>query len=221
MRTILICLLLAGTFAGCSSKKSLKKDTYSALYREKPLSVLVLPPINRSVKVEAKEAFYSSLSAPIAQRGYYTMPPLLAMDILKEESAYDSELFLGQSTKKIGEVFGADAVLFTTIHNWTKVSIAQCIRVKIEYQMISTATDEVLFHRIGDITVNTSVNTGNAIGNIVASIVVTALSKEIIAGQRCNLYTFSDLPAGKYHADFGQDGEKKAQRKVFKANVKR
>ena len=81
-------------------KKLLKKDAYSALYHEKPLSVLVLPPINRSVKVEAKEAFYSSLSAPIAQMGYYTLPPLLAMDILKEESAYDSELFFGQSTKK-------------------------------------------------------------------------------------------------------------------------
>ncbi len=55
---------------------------------------------------------------------------------------------------------------------------------------------------------------------MVASIVVTALSKEIIAGQRCNLYTFSDLPAGKYHSSFGQDGEKKAQPKVFKATVK-
>ncbi len=77
--------------------------------------------------------------------------------------------------------------------------------------MISTTTDEVLFHRTGDITVSTSVNTGNAITDMVASIVVTALSKEIIAGQRCNLYTFSDLPAGKYHSSFGQDGEKKAQ----------
>lgn len=221
MKKILIYLLLAGIFAGCSSKKLLKKDAYSALYREKPLSVLVLPPINRSVKVEAKEAFYSSLSAPIAQRGYYTLPPLLAMDILKEESVYDSELFLGQSTKKIGEVFGTDAVLFTIIHSWKKSSIGQCIRVKIEYQMISTATDEMLFHRTGDITVSTSVNTGNVIGNIVAGIVVTALSKEIIAGQRCNLYTFSDLPAGKYHASFGADGEKKAQPKEFKATVRK
>ena len=221
MRKIFICLLLAGIFVSCSSKKLLKKDAYSALYHEKPLSVLVLPPINRSVKVEAKEAFYSSLSAPIAQMGYYTLPPLLAMDILKEESAYDSELFFGQSTKKMGEVFGADAVLFTIIHSWNKSNLAQYIKVKIEYQMISTTTDEVLFHRTGDITVSTSVNTGNAITDMVASIVVTALSKEIIAGQRCNLYTFSDLPAGKYHSAFGQDGEKKAQPKVFKATVKR
>lgn len=220
MRNILICLLLAGIFTGCSSKRLLKKDAYSALYREKPLSVLVLPPINRSVKVEAKEAFYSSLSVPIAQRGYYTMPPLLAMDILKEESAYDSEMFVGQSMKKIGEVFGTDAVLLTTIHSWSKVSIAQCIKVKIEYQLISTATDEVLFHRTGDITVSTAVNAGNPIASLVASIVVTALSKEIVAGQRCNMYTFKDLPAGKYHAYFGQDGKEKAQPKEFKANVK-
>ena len=216
MRKIFLYLLLAGIFTGCAAKKSLKKDVYSTLYREKPLSVLILPPVNRSVKVEAKEAFYSSLSAPIAQRGYYTLPPLLSMDILKEESAYDTEMFLDQSMKKMGEVFGTDAVLFTIIHNWKKSGIAQCINVEIEYLMKSTVTDEVLFHRKGDITVSTSVNTGNVIGNIVASIIVTALSKEIIAGQRCNLYTFSDLPVGKYHFLFGEDGKTKAQPKEFK-----
>ncbi len=221
MRKIFLCLLLAGIFAGCSSKRLLKKDAYSHLYREKPLSVLVLPPINRSIKVEAKEAFYSSLSAPIAQRGYYTLPPLLSMDILKEESAYDAEMFLDQSMKKMGEVFSTDAVLFTIIHNWKKSSLAQCIIVEIEYIMKSTATDEVLFHRIGDITVSTSVSTGNPIGDLVASVVVTAMSKEIVAGQRCNLYTFSDLPAGKYHPSFGQDGMQKAQPKKFRAAVKR
>ena len=40
------------------------------------------------------------------------------MAILKQESAYDSELFVNAPLSKFKEVFGADVALFTTIHKW-------------------------------------------------------------------------------------------------------
>lgn len=203
---IKIPLLLATViFSGCTATKyPVKSEAYKQVYEEKPVVILAMPPINKSTKVDAKELFYSSLAVPLTQKGYYVMPPLLTMEILKEESAYDAELFLDSSMKQVGQVFGADAVLFTIIHDWSKVTIAAQIIVNIEYILKSTKTDEILFNRKGNITLNVS-NSGGLIG-LAASMIATSLKKEIIVGRSCNIYTLSDMPAGKYSPDFMNDG---------------
>jgi hypothetical protein len=220
MKKIIYFALIVSSLASCTATKlSPKSVTYKTLYSEKPLSILALPPINRSTKVEAKELFYSSLAVPFTLNGYYVIPPLLSMEILKEESAYDSEMFINGSMKKVGELFGVDAVLFTTIHEWTKTAIASQIRVKIEYLLKSTKTDEILFNRVGDVTLSISMNTGNAFANIVGSMLATSLTKEIVVGRNCNIYTIKDIPAGKYSPMFGKDGETMAQPKDFKSVI--
>ncbi|WP_423129765.1 GNA1162 family protein [Gaoshiqia sp. Z1-71] len=221
MKNLLYFVVAAAMLASCSNAKLLpKSEAYKNIYQEKPLSVLLLPPINRSTKVEAKELFYSSLSQPLTLRGYYVMPPLLSMEILKEESAYDAELFINNSMKQVGDLFGVDAVLFTTIHEWNKTAIASQINVKIEYLLKSARTDEILFHRTGDITLNVSVNTGSIIGNVVGSMLATALTKEIVVARNCNYYTVTDIPSGKYSPTFGLDGDLKAQPAEFKQVLK-
>ena len=197
-------------FSSCAVQNNTTRAVaYKKLYDEKSLSILALPPINKSVKVEAKEIFYSSLVAPLAERGYYVLPPLLSMAILKEESAYDSEMFLNNSMTKVGQLFGADAVLFTIIHDWSKTTITSQIRVEIEYILKSTATDEILFQRKGKITLTKQTSSGSGLGalvQMVANMVETALTNEVVAGRQCNYYTLSDLPAGKYHPQYEKDG---------------
>lgn len=217
MRKFLFVLALSFSILSCAPQLPTKSVTYKQIYEEKPLSILVLPPINRSTKVEAKELFYSSLAVPFTLKGYYVMPPLLSMEILKEESAYDAEMFINSSMKRVGELFGVDAVLFTTIHSWNKTTIASQIRVKIEYVLKSTKTDEILFNRIGDVTLSISLNSGNPLVDIVGSMVTTALTKEIVVGRNCNIFTISDIPAGKYSPLHGNDGNGSAQPKEFKA----
>lgn len=216
MKKFLYFTLLVAILGSCTPAKLVTKSvTYKNIYQEQPLSILALPPINRSTKVEAKELFYSSLAVPFTLNGYYVMPPLLSMEILKEESAYDSEMFINGSMKKVGELFGVDAVLFTTIHEWTKTAVASQIRVKIEYLLKSTKTDEILFNRIGNVTLNISMNSGSLLVNMVGSMIATALTKEIVVGRNCNFYSLSDIPAGKYSPQFGKDGEANAQAKEF------
>ncbi len=217
MRKFLFVLALSFSILSCAPQLPTKSVTYKQIYEEKPLSILVLPPINRSTKVEAKELFYSSLAVPFTLKGYYVMPPLLSMEILKEESAYDAEMFINSSMKRVGELFGVDAVLFTTIHSWNKTTIASQIRVKIEYVLKSTKTDEILFNRIGDVTLSISLNSGNPLVDLVGSMVTTALTKEIVVGRNCNIFTISDIPAGKYSPLHGTDGNGSAQPKEFKA----
>lgn len=210
---------LAVLLASCSTNRVMKSERYAAMYDEKPVSILVMPPINRSTKVEAKELFYSSLIVPLSLQGYYIMPPLLTMEILKEESAYDAEMFINNSMKQVGNLFGVDAVLFTTIHEWAKTTIASQIRVVVEYTLKSTKTDEILFSRKGDIVYSPNTNSGSVLGNLVGNMLATALTKEIEVGRSCNIYTLGDIPAGKYSPSWGVDGETPAGAESFQVRV--
>lgn len=222
-KVILACIVGLIAFSSCTTTKQVAKitkaDQYSRMYEEQPISILVMPPINRSTKVEAKELFYSSLIVPLSQRGYYVLPPLLSMEILKEESAYDAEMFINNSMMPVGNLFGVDAVLFTTIHEWAKTTIASQVRVVVEYTIKSTKTDEVLFNRTGDITYSPRANTGSFLGDLVSSMITTAFTKEIEMGRRCNVYTIEDMPAGKYSPSWGVDGDMQAGDPVFSVTI--
>mgnify|MGYP006119163461 FL=1 len=111
-------ILLVMTSCGPTSKLT-KSQAYSGIYNENPLTVLIMPPINRSTNVEAKEFFHTTLNVPIINAGYYVVPPFLSMEILKRESAYDSELFIEKPSLGVfKEIFGADIALFTIINKW-------------------------------------------------------------------------------------------------------
>lgn len=226
MRKLLLIIAAIVLISGCSQNKNLTKKSkaYKGIYEENTSSILILPPINRTTNVEAKETFYSSLIVPITQKGYYVLPPLLSLDILKEESAYDAEMFLNNSMKDVGELFGCDAVLFTVIHDWTKSTIGSYITVKIEYILKSTKTDEVLFNRIGTITYTPPnyVSGGGLAGallSVASDMISTALTKEIELGRACNNFTLRDLPEGKNSPTFHLDMDSIAAPKTFSARL--
>ena len=228
MRKIVTLILFASyLLTSCGTTKGvLKSERYTNMYDEKPISILIMPPINRSVNVEAKELFYSSLIVPLSQKGYYVFPPLLTMDVLKEESAYDAEMFLNNSMKHIGILFDVDAVLFTTIHEWTKTTVVAQIRIVIEYTLKSAKTDEILFNSTGDIIYSPKANsnTGSLLGDLVANalsnMLTTAMTEEIEIGRKCNDYTLGDIPAGKYSPSWGMDGNTSAKKASFKVRLK-
>ena len=69
-----IYLLLSATLliVGCGTTSKLNKaQAYKGMYEEKPVSVLIMPPINRSTNVDAKEYFHTTLNVPILNAGYY------------------------------------------------------------------------------------------------------------------------------------------------------
>lgn len=93
-KLLLVISALGILLSGCTTTAPVSKfSAYRGLYEARPVSVLIMPPINRSTNVEAKEYFHSTLNVPIANAGYYVIPPFLSMEILKRESAFDSELF--------------------------------------------------------------------------------------------------------------------------------
>jgi hypothetical protein len=201
-----------------------KSVVYDKMYQQKPLTVLLMPPINNSTNVDAKEYFHVTLNKPIIESGYYVIPPFISMDILKNESAYDSELFLDGPLDKFRDIFGADLALFTIVHKWDKSGIRALVTVQVEYILKSTTTNEVVHTRKGEVKYDASVNTGisgiaGIIANVALSAANTALTEYVDVARACNAYTFSDIPAGVYNPNHGKDGSLQAGIKNFKVNL--
>lgn len=227
MKKLFIILIAAGSlcFASCNTMKHTRGELYPKMYEEKPVTLLVMPPINNSNNVEAKELLYTSISLPLAEAGYYVISPHLAMEIFKAESAYDAENFFDQSVGMFGRVFGADAVIFSVIDEWKKVGFG--IQTKLKFIIKSTRTNEVLFDRTCNLYLDLNDNNyyggglAGVLANVAVSAINTALTDHIIAARMCNQFVFEDVPQGKYRAEHLQDQETPAREKDISTNVKK
>lgn len=211
----LMCIM--ALLSSCASKIT-RAEMYPKMYEEKPATILVMPPINNSNNADAKEYFYSSLAKPLNEKGYYVVSPNMAMDILKQESAYDSELFVNGSLTPFRNFFNVDAVLFTTINKWEKKSGLSYILVDIAYTLKSAKTGEVLFERDGELKVSFS-SGGSGLLSMALDMLNTAMTDHVVAARRCNYYVLADMPEGKYGLDYMKDGDVKVGDKKLKGSV--
>ena len=223
MKKILAAAAAALLLASCSSTTTMGEQ-YPAMYDEKPLTIAIMPPINQTTHVEAKDYFYTTLYEPLCEKGYYVYSPYLTMEMFQQESAYDAEQFLEADLSQFRNVLGADAVMFTIIKSWKRNNIGGRLSVNIEYILRSTKTGQTLYTREGHISVDTSVKGGGgglgALVGLVATAVKTASTDKVVAGRKCNAFVLSDLPAGKYSPNYEKDAAKPAGKKVVKATVK-
>lgn len=216
----LLSLLLLLSSCGLTNNYAKKGEVYKELYAQKPLSILVMPPINKTNKVEAKEAVYASLFHPLVERGYYVFSPILAQELLQSESAEDAELFIDGNLKPFDNVFTADAVLFTVINKWQKIVLTNTIDVNIEYILKSTKDNKILFQRSADVTVDCKVaKTSSMLLNLVANALATALSDNVVAARKSNGFVLSDIPEGKYAPLHDKDQDTPAQPKDITGRV--
>lgn len=200
-----------------------RESQYSKMYEEKPVTLLVMPPINNSANVEAKDLLYTSISRPLVEAGYYVISPLLAMDVLKSESAYDAEMFFDAPLTTFNKFFGADAVVFSIIDTWAKRGMG--IQTNIRYVIKSAHTNEILFDRSCDLYLDLSVDSGSngllaALVELAASAINTAATDHIVAARKANYYIMRDIPRGKYSPDYMLDMDVAAEEKDVVKTVK-
>ena len=209
MKRILYFIILCCMTASCGMISTVTRESqYAKMYEEKPTTLLVMPPINNSTNVEAKDLLYTSISRPLVEAGYYVISPLLAMDVLKAESAYDSELFFDAPLTTFRNYFGADAVVFSIIDTWAKKGTG--IETKIRYVIKSAYSNEILFDRSCDLYLDLSIDSGangllGALVDLAASAINTAATDHIKAARKANYYILSDIPRGKYSPDYMLD----------------
>ncbi len=216
-------ILVAALLCSCGTVNQITRESqYAAMYENMPVTILVMPPINNTANVEAKDLLYTSISRPLAEAGYYVISPLLAMDILKAESAYDAELFIDKPLTTFRNYFGADAVVFSQIDTWAKSGFG--IETKIRYIIKSTSSNEVIFDRSCDLYLDLSQDSGSnsllaTLIDLAVSAINTATTDHIVAARKANYFIFSDIPRGKYSPSYLQDKEVIAQPKDITRTV--
>ncbi len=224
MKRLIPIILLAATVSSCGTMSQVTRESqYAAMYNDMPVTILVMPPINNTSNVEAKDLLYTSISRPLAEAGYYVISPLLAMDILKAESAYDAELFIDKPLNMFKDYFGADAVVFSQIDDWTKRGFG--IETKIRYIIKSASSGEILFDRSCDLYLDLQQHSGNSsalaqLVDLAVSAIATAATDHIVAARKANYFIFRDIPRGKYNPDYLLDKEVIAEMKDVQATVR-
>lgn len=224
MKRLILIIGIAVLFSSCSMLNfATRGEQYAQMYEEKPHTLLVMPPINNTTNIEAKELLYTSISKPLIEAGYYVISPHLAMEILKAESAYDSELFVEAPLGIFKTHFGCDAVVFSEILTWAKQGLG--ISTDIRYFIKSTTTGEILFdrtcHLFLDLTVDSESNNAYAaLFDLALSVVATAATDHIVAARKANYFIFRDIPRGPYSPDYLNDMDVIAEERNVSATVK-
>lgn len=191
---------------GCGPKMTTKGTEFPLMYEETPTSILVLPPMNESTAAEAKGYYATTVQEVLSYWGYYVFPYEITADILKMEGAYDTELMRNIPLAKFREYFGADAVLFTTIKKWdlSYAVIVSTLTVSIECELLSTKSDQNLWHYTGTVVVDLSgQNIGGGLVGLIAQVVTTAaqsaMADYVPHARTANRRALYSMPFGKYH----------------------
>lgn len=212
----LIFSLLLGILAGCNPPQSAPKD-YTLLRADNPRSILIVPVVNRTVDVTAGDYFLATISRPIAERGYYVFPINLVKHILEDDGLSDANLVHSADPHRLGELFGADSILYITINKWVAKYAVFSTSVEVEfiYSLKSGKTGSELWASKEAMTYVPSNNSsGNPLVDLIAAAVTAGITKAvpnfIPLAQQANgnavVRLHQGLPAGPHHPLHGQDG---------------
>jgi hypothetical protein len=213
LRTILLGLL-ALALTGCASQ--MKKTDYSALRTENPRSILVVPVINRSVEVNAPDYFLSTISKPLAERGYYVFPVHLVKRIMEDDGLSDADMVHAGDPARLGKMFGADSIMYVTIERWDAqyIVFSTTVTVEMKYRLASATTGETLWQNSQKLVYQPqNNNSGGGLAGLIAQAVSAAITKAapnyVPLAQQANQQAIyvkgAGLPAGPYDAMYQKD----------------
>lgn len=208
----LVLSVLAVVAAGCAPAK---RD-YSAFYAHPPRSILVVPVVNETSAVSAPAVFMTTVTVPLAERGYYVFPVYLTDALLKDLGLTEAGMVQQLPPERFFELFGADAVLFVTIKDWsTKYLLIQSATVvQVDYRLCDTRTGTVLWERTQVASESSGSGSGDPIAMAIAAAVHYVVSEMTEVNYRplavrANVMAFgtpgTGLPAGPYSPAHGAD----------------
>jgi hypothetical protein len=168
-------ILFAFITLGCATSKP--KDL-SKLKESNVRSIVIVPVVNNSTELSASEALLATLPKPIAEHGYYVFPVNMVKRVLEDDGISDSTLLHNADPVRVGQLFGADSILYATVESWTAkyMIITTEVEVKIHYVLKDTHRGEILWE---EMRVQTYVppNSGSGLGALISAAVSAAATK--------------------------------------------
>jgi len=167
-------------FTGCATTTPPPYD-YSAFETSQPRSIVIIPPKNNSLDVNAPYIYLSTLSRPLAEKGYYVFPVSVIDYFLKENGLPTPAEMNGIPLDKIGEHIGADAVLYVSIENWgQKYQVLSSVAiVHAKLSLVDVKTGALLWEATAHAQQSSGDGGGGLVGALVGA-VVTQVANSVV-----------------------------------------
>lgn len=199
-------LLLALLLVGCVHTPP--KD-FSKFEAARPSSILIVPMVNESVEVTAPDYLLSSITLPVAEKGYYVFPVNLVKRILEDEGLSDASLVHSAPSGKLCNLFGSDSVLYVTIKEWNAqyLVLTTSVNVKFNYAIKDCKTGDTLWeHEQAMVYTPQNNSSGNPIVDLIVMAINAAVTKAapnyMPLAKQANTHAFYDegvgIPLGPY-----------------------
>jgi hypothetical protein len=211
----LLCAVVVLWVTGCAHQQAAKYD-YTQFRSENPHSILIVPVINHSVDVDAPNYFLSSISGPIAERGYYVFPVNMVREVMNDDGLFDADMVHSGDPTRLAQIFGADSVMYISINRWDAryIVLSTTVTVELDYQLKSGKSGDVLWKNKQVIVYSPQNNSGgNALASLIAAAIAAAIEKATPSymplARRANAQAIGTaghgLPAGPYDPQFMKD----------------
>lgn len=213
MKTAFICLLSVWLLSACATT-GVQENPLERYNDTKPTSILVIPVVNQSLDVMASTSVLSTLPKTLGERGYYVFPVNTVKSLLEFEGLTDPQEVHNQPAESLATLFGADAILYVTIHSWTSkyVFISTTTEVDLEYQ-ITDRFGRVIFQDRQRLRYTpSSDSSGNPWADLVAMAITAGVERAapnyLPLTRQANTNAFLGgpypLPPGPYHPSYDQ-----------------
>ena len=181
MKLIHRLLVTIVVLVGVSACTTVEPYDYSTLIANQPRSILVLPPLNNSVDVDAIPIYMSTITSPLAERGFYVFPVEVVNQLMVENGLPSSAEMHDVPLAKLREIIGPDSVMYITINDWgTKYAVfASVTVVDVSARLVDAQTEVLLWS--GSARAEYDPNQSNQaglLGAVIGAVVGQVLSKK-------------------------------------------
>lgn len=158
---------------GCVTPKNY--DKFRAAH---PRSILVLPPKNQSTDIRGTYSFLSTVTMPIAEKGFYIFPVSVVDQMMKENGLPSADDMHQVSLKKIKEIINPDAVLYITLEQYGSkfVLVESQTLVTASGKLVSAINGEVLWQGKVEKVISSGNSGGGLAGLLVGAVVSQAVN---------------------------------------------
>ncbi len=198
---------------GCASAPP--KPSFAQFRTENPRSILVVPAVNKSVDVDAPDYFLATISKALAERGFYVFPVNMVRSVLADDGLNDANLVHSGDPRRLGELFGADAVMYISIERWDAryVILSTTVTVDLKYTLKSARTGQELWTNHETMVYQPQASSAGGVVGLIADAVAAAITKAapnyIPLAQQANALAIdtkgTGLPAGPYDSMYQKD----------------
>lgn len=165
---------------------------YSAFQASKPVSLLILPPINETVEVSAVSGVLATATAPLAEAGYYVLPVSLVDETFRQNGLLTPNDIQAVPVKRLHDIFGADAAVYlkVTRYGTSYQVLVSDTRVTLEGRIVDLRTGKQIWD--GKATASSTEQSGNNNGGL-AGALIKALVEQVVHTSRDTSFEYAAL----------------------------